>query len=93
MVERLDLQGGSVSEWIEDQIEATIAPLQPMEAMLGQPTSINDLLEDGTIEKLSAADWAFTTANTRYLTHDLHPYPAKFPPQIPGQLISALSLP
>lgn len=41
---------------------------------------------------LEAIDWAFTKDNTRFLTHDLHPYPAKFIPQIPGHLIARLSL-
>jgi DNA modification methylase len=94
LVERLDLQGESFSEWIEDQIEAAIAEPVDLHATEGpEPTSINDLLDDQIVERLSKADWAFTTADTRFLTHDLHPYPAKFPPQIPGQLISALSLP
>lgn len=94
LTERLDLQGESFSEWIEDQIEAVIAePGEPRTGAVPEPTSIEDLLDDGVIEKLRNADWAFTTSDTRYLTHDLHPYPAKFPPQIPAQLISALSLP
>jgi DNA modification methylase len=94
LVERLDLQGESISEWIEDQIEAAIAePADVRATEIAEPISIEDLLDDQIIENLSKADWAFTTADTRYLTHDLHPYPAKFPPQIPGQLISALSLP
>jgi DNA modification methylase len=42
-------------------------------------------------EHLSAKDWAFSEADTRFMGHDLHPYPAKFIPQIPGSLISLLS--
>jgi DNA modification methylase len=38
-------------------------------------------------------DWSFTTDDTGFLTHDLHPYPAKFIPQIPGNCIAQLSLP
>jgi DNA modification methylase len=41
---------------------------------------------------LKAIDWAFTTDDTGFLTHDLHPYPAKFIPQIPGHVIARLSL-
>lgn len=94
LVERLDLQGESISEWMEDQIEAAIAePPEARSAQIPEPASIRDLLNDQVITDLANADWAFTAADTRYLTHDLHPYPAKFPPQIPGQLISALSLP
>lgn len=40
---------------------------------------------------LSAIDWDFTGAKTNYLTHGLHPYPAKFIPQIPNALIQELS--
>jgi site-specific DNA-methyltransferase (cytosine-N4-specific) len=43
------------------------------------------------IETLSNLDWAFADAKTLYLTHGLHPYPAKFIPQIPNALIQELS--
>lgn len=42
---------------------------------------------------LSAIDWAFSEDDTTYLTHDIHPYAAKFIPQIPATLIKMLSLP
>lgn len=42
---------------------------------------------------LGAIDWSFTDDDTSFLTHDLHPYPAKFIPQIPGHCIANLSLP
>src|SRR5262249_48744714 len=32
-------------------------------------------------------DWNFTGADTQYLLHNLHPYPAKFIPQIPRRAI------
>ncbi len=41
--------------------------------------------------KLSAIDWDFAGAKTSYLTHGIHPYPAKFIPQIPNALIQELS--
>ena len=40
---------------------------------------------------LRTIDWDFTGAKTSYLTHGLHPYPAKFIPQIPNALIQELS--
>lgn len=40
---------------------------------------------------LHAIPWDFSTAKTKYLTHGLHPYPAKFIPQIPNALIQELS--
>ena len=43
------------------------------------------------LSKLDAIDWDFRDAKTAYLTHGLHPYPAKFIPQIPNALIQALS--
>lgn len=45
----------------------------------------------GPVAKLSALDWSFTDAKTSYLTHGIHPYPAKFIPQIPNTLIQELS--
>lgn len=32
-------------------------------------------------------DWTFKNANTRYLTHGLHPYPARMIPQLANKLI------
>lgn len=44
------------------------------------------------LRHLKRVDWAFENDDTGYLSHDLHPYPAKFIPQIPGTLIPALTL-
>ena len=44
-----------------------------------------------SVTKLKALPWDFHSADTRYLTHNLHPYPAKFIPQIPNLLIQELS--
>lgn len=91
---KLDLQGESFSEWMEDQIEAAIAPsFANASEESTQPHSMSALLQADVMADLRQVDWAFTASDTRYLTHDLHPYPAKFPPQIPAQLISALSVP
>jgi site-specific DNA-methyltransferase (cytosine-N4-specific) len=43
------------------------------------------------LSALDKIDWDFFDAKTAYLTHGLHPYPAKFIPQIPNALIQALS--
>ena len=40
---------------------------------------------------LNNLDWDFKEEVTRFFGHDLHPYPAKFIPQIPGSIISLLS--
>lgn len=43
------------------------------------------------IANLQRLDWDFVDAVTDYLSHGLHPYPAKFIPQIPNALIQELS--
>ncbi len=43
------------------------------------------------LKRLAAVDGDFPDAKTSYLTHGLHPYPAKYIPQIPHTLIEALS--
>lgn len=49
------------------------------------------MMEEPSIARLKAIDWDFVDAKTGYLTHNLHPYPAKFIPQIPNALIQELS--
>ena len=44
-------------------------------------------------KQLQSVDWSFSDAVTSYLTHGVHPYPAKFIPQIAYNLIKILSLP
>lgn len=44
-------------------------------------------LIDEIINELSNRDWDFREADTQYLTHGLHPYPARMIPQIPHELI------
>lgn len=46
---------------------------------------------DPHVERLKNIDWNFLGVQTNYLTHGLHPYPAKFVPQIPNALIQELS--
>lgn len=43
------------------------------------------------VTTLNHIDWDFRDAKTNYLTHRIHPYPAKFIPQIPNALIQELS--
>lgn len=43
------------------------------------------------VTRLQGLDWDFADAQTGYLTHSLHPYPAKYIPQIPNALIQELS--
>jgi DNA modification methylase len=46
----------------------------------------------GRFQSLATQEWSFTDEDTRFLTHDIHPYPAKFIPQIPATLIAGLSI-
>ena len=48
---------------------------------------------ESVLARLRAIEWDFTAAKTGYLTHNIHPYPAKFIPQIPSALIRELSSP
>jgi len=55
--------------------------------------SVENLFNIEELEsRLHAISWDFTDENTLYRTHNVHPYPAKFIPQIPGNLIANLSL-
>jgi len=49
------------------------------------------VVKDNRFDTLEVIDWDFSGAKTNYLTHGLHPYPAKFIPQIPNALIQELS--
>ena len=56
--------------------------------------SSDDLRDPQKVQNgLQQINWTFATDDTGFLTHDLHPYPAKFIPQIPGNCIARLSLP
>jgi hypothetical protein len=60
------------------------------------PTRVECLLElvPGVVaRRLRAMDWDFAEAPSNEHTHALHPYPAKFAPQLPRQVIAALSRP
>jgi DNA modification methylase len=50
-----------------------------------------ELPKTDVVARLQQIDWDFRDAKTSYLTHGLHPYPAKFIPQIPNALIQEFS--
>lgn len=72
----------------EDQVREIVSyahaehPTDVQHEEPGPSSSLGALLE---------MDWDFAGAKTNYLTHRLHPYPAKFIPQIPNALIQELS--
>lgn len=47
--------------------------------------------EEVVLDLFKHVDWSFSEDNTTYLSHDIHPYPAKFPPQLPSKIIRMLS--
>lgn len=57
--------------------------LTPAEAAKPQPL----------IARLSDIDWSFASARSPRALDNLHPYPAKFIPELPGALLDALPLP
>ncbi len=42
-------------------------------------------------EKIASVDWHFADAKTQVGVHSIHPYPAKFIPQLPRQLLRLLA--
>ncbi len=53
-------------------------------------TDVAPVAQEAPFLTLASRDWTFEKANTRGATHAVHPYPAKFIPQIPRALIEAL---
>jgi DNA modification methylase len=66
---------------------ATIGAITPVlkESAVIYGTSV------AAIARLEKIDWDFANVNTGYLTHAIHPYPAKYIPQIPKALIRELA--
>jgi len=95
LLEAVRIQGKSLTGWFEEQLSFSLPPPTT-------PSPVNDIVDslriplespETILMELKAFDWAFTNDDTRHFTHDLHPYPAKFIPQIPAQLIAHLSQP
>lgn len=87
----------SLTEWFVEKVEEGITPLQispkaplPKEDIL----DLQQLLKPKLIlNQFRKIDWAYTSAETSYLSHNIHPYPAKYIPQIPNRVIQMLSQP
>ena len=94
VMEAAALQGASLSDWFEEQVAITMpCGSGVIGGNFPEISTPADLQDSRTIfKRIAEQDWAFTDDDTRYLTHDLHPYPAKFIPQIPANLISRLSV-
>jgi DNA modification methylase len=85
----------TLKEWFDEQLELFVEPSELVERLqvkeISSPVELADSAQ--VLAYLAVVDWAFTDYDTGYLTHDLHPYAAKFIPQIPAHLIARLSLP
>lgn len=87
--------GATLTEWFTDHIAEATADFS-LEPIHTPPDlhSLSDIENSKDVFKeLVKLDWAFSDDDTTYLSHDIHPYPAKFIPQIPRNLIARLSLP
>ena len=95
MIEAASLQGATLVDWFEEQVANANPRLSStIVEQLNEIDCVDELEDTEAIFKsLSSQDWSFTKEDTRYLTHDLHAYPAKFIPQIPAYLIARLSMP
>ena len=84
------------TEWFNTKSEIVvkqyISEIQNLK--LRSPSSLRELSDKNQVfNLLNSIDWDFSGNETSYLTHNIHPYPAKYIPQIPCNVISALSLP
>ena len=93
------LRAGLVSEPTRDRRGWRVFSSQEAEKIrryadseLAEAPGLYDASSNGALEaRLTSIDWDFNGAKTQYLTHGLHPYPAKYIPQIPNALIQELS--
>ena len=86
------LRSGSVPEPRRDARGWRVFSPRDTAAVVSYAKGIEPTVDDDPgIRRLEGISWDFATAKTGYLTHNLHPYPAKFIPQIPNALIQELS--
>lgn len=91
----LSYQGKTLTDWFNDKVEEiTVEYKTKFYSNESIDTISLDELKDNhkVLERLNTQDWSFTNDDTTYLSHNLHPYPAKYIPQIPNKLIRLLSL-
>lgn len=87
--------GTTFSDWLNLKIDEamTVSDVLAWKEPSDELLDLGNLRDSkGVMCRLREIDWAFTKDRTGYLLHDLHPYPAKFIPQIPQNLIRLLTL-
>jgi DNA modification methylase len=91
----LTRQRKTLTDWFNDKVEEiTVEYKTKFYSNESTDTISLDELADNALvlKRLNSQDWSFTNDDTTYLSHNLHPYPAKYIPQIPNKLIRFLSL-
>lgn len=90
----LEENGATLTEWITDNIAEATADYSVKPLVAPKELTTLELLEnaDKVMSTLAKVGWAFSNDDTSYLSHDIHPYPAKFIPQIPRHIIAQLSM-
>ena len=80
---------------LKHQTQAQLSAFSSMDDEINGPkydeVSLHIGPTDVAFEYLRKLDLTFTDDDTRFMGHDLHPYPAKFIPQLPGTFTSLLS--
>ncbi len=89
----LKKQGKTISSWVNEQIEGTVKTGSDGNELEALFQSFVNMSELQIVRVLSSLDWSFKDAVTNSQSHGIHPYPAKFIPQLPKVLITALSKP
>lgn len=79
------------SRIFEAYIAETKSSVANKDSTLPQTESIQFEAVRRVSEIFHSVDWSFADNRTSYLSHDLHPYPAKFVPQLPARVIQLLS--
>jgi DNA modification methylase len=84
--------GTSLTEWFSARVSEATA-VYAVRPDLSDASTVPAYLRSprAVLKELESLDWTFADADTGYLTHGVHPYPAKFIPQIPRALIRSLS--
>lgn len=90
----LDERGVSVTEWFDEKVSEIAETYNvDCEEPIDELSQLRDLDdEQDIVRRIKEVNWSFTDSDTTYLSHGIHPYSAKFIPQIPHHLIKILSL-
>lgn len=77
-------------EWLKGQRGVMAAHESVADYVVTRPAGPRENAWKAALEE---QDWSFHNESTTSLTHGIHSYPAKFPPQIPARLIEILTRP